>query len=970
MKKLISFAMALIIVFVGFACVMPRSFAAESGLLTYTVTDGKACITGTTDIITGAFTVPAEIDGYPVVEIGNYAFGESGKTHKISMLTISEGIKKIGHAILDHNAITTGVVYVPASLTEFYNDSFNHSLTNVVGALWIHKDNPVLYATDDGVVFKREADGRVILFLYPDFVAKNYYIVPDYVSEIGALAFIHDEDLRHIFLSKNTKVIGERAFAGCKLEEIDFGGVEKIENSAFDDCYYLEQLSLSDNVEYIGSNAFNGCARLQSVSIGKGIKEIQYNSFGRCPQLKTFEIDKSASCYIGSWMFSGDSALESVSWGDNVSFSEDLYSSFNNCKALKSIDISMGKSSRALTKTFYNCFALEELTAPRNLRYIKADTFYGCSSLKTISLPKSILHIEKNNFGHHYGFSPYYSPLETVYYEGSETDWQYVIIDEGNEALQSAKVYFNCKIYPDQTYIPADYTAVDEAIERANAIDKSLYSDESVADLEKVINSVDRTLTSDKQGVLNDYIFAIDIAMRNLKYRQADYYSVELALDAASKVRREYCTEESLAALDSAVNAVEYGLDIRRQSEVSEYARTINAALAAIKYFDANYSAVDAAVAAAAKVERSMWSDTSLARLDAAVNSVEYGLDITQQSTVDLFADSINRAIAELAYGDVTLRHDGHGVIVSATTKSLKKQTTLSVEMNDPASHEGSNFAVGGNIRSLNFYDITLFDGGEETQPKDAVTVKIRLRDGVNPLKCRVYHVTDDPVDPLVRYANTLDGNYIVFETDHFSEFAVIEVEPTLSYIAVSSEPLKTNYALGDKFDPTGLRITAALSDGSSAEVTDYYLSAVDTSTLGKKSVRVYYTKDEVTKMTAFDITVSLPEGTVTVTNAAILGADTLAYGNSTRLTLGTNDGANSYSVKWSSSDPSVAAVDANGNVTAKGRGSVTIKAEITNLDGTTVTAEKKLTCTMTFWQRVVAFFKGLFGKTKNIYFI
>ena len=53
--------------------------------------------------------------------------------------------------------------------------------------------------------------------------------------------------------------------------------------------------------------------------------------------------------------------------------------------------------------------------------------------------------------------------------------------------------------------------------------------------------------------------------------------------------------------------------------------------------------------------------------------------------------------------------------------------------------------------------------------------------------------MTDDPVDPLVRYANTLDGNYIVFETDHFSEFAVIEVEPTLSYIAVSSEPLKTN---------------------------------------------------------------------------------------------------------------------------------------------------------------------------------
>ena len=93
MKKLISFAMALIIVFVGFACVMPRSFAAEPGLLTYAVTDGKACITGTTGTITGDFTVPAEIDGYPVVEIGEGAFA---KQTGLTSVTISEGIETVG----------------------------------------------------------------------------------------------------------------------------------------------------------------------------------------------------------------------------------------------------------------------------------------------------------------------------------------------------------------------------------------------------------------------------------------------------------------------------------------------------------------------------------------------------------------------------------------------------------------------------------------------------------------------------------------------------------------------------------------------------------------------------------------------------------------------------------------------------------------------------------------------------------
>ena len=961
MKKLISFAMAIAVVFVGLVCVKPRSFAAESGLLTYTVTDGKACITGTTGTITGDFTVPAEIDGYPVVEIGNYAFYTkvNMNKHRIGNFTISEGIVKVGDYIVPNQLEAIKNIHIPSTLTQISEFSFNRS--DNVESFTVNKNNPLFYADSSGVLFKRgEIEGQDILFSYPCARPSNYYIVPDYVYKIGDYAARYAR-VKHIFLSKNTKIIGKGAFEYSKIEEIDFGGTEQIGVSSFSSCNGLTQISLPDSVESLNNSSFSYCSNLKIVTIGSGIKTI-VGSFHNCKSLEIFKIDEKAVCRINGGAFSGDKNLVSVIWGAGVYFADGSNAQFSGCTSLKSIDISENQNTSELRGAFKDCSSLEQLTAPRNLRYIKEESFYNCTSLKSVSLPKSLIEIGKNSF--------YNTPLETVYFEGSELDWKYMTIGEGNEALQNATVYFDCKIYPDLSDEPADFSAVDEAIERANALDKSLYSDESVAALEKAVNSVDKTLTADKQSTVDDYVSAINAAIRGLKYRQADYYSVEAALDAASKVRREYCTEESLAALDSAVNAVEYGLDIRRQSEVSEYARAINAALAAIKYFDANYSAVDAAVAAAAKVDRSMWSNTSLARLDAAVNSVEYGLDITQQSTVDLFADSINRAIAELAYGDVTLRHDGHGVIVSATTKSLKKQTTLSVEMKDPASHEGSNFAVGGNIRSLNFYDITLFDGGEETQPKDAVTVKIRLRDGVNPLKCRVYHVTDDPVDPLVRYANTLDGNYIVFETDHFSEFAVIEVEPTLSYIAVSSEPLKINYALGDKFDPTGLRITAALSDGSSAEVTDYYLSAVDTSTLGKRSVRVYYTKDEVTKMTAFDITVSLPEGTVTVTNAAILGADTLAYGNSTRLTLGTNDGANSYSVKWSSSDPSVAAVDANGNVTAKGRGSVTIKAEITNLDGTTVTAEKKLTCTMTFWQRVVAFFKGLFGKTKNIYFI
>ena len=115
--------MAHIIVFVGFACVMPRSFAAESGLLTYTVTDSKACITGTTGTITGNFTVPAEIDGYPIVKIGEGAFA---KQTGLTSVTISEGIETVGSDCFSdcYNLVKLTVPSTVSSLPNTYPRAF------------------------------------------------------------------------------------------------------------------------------------------------------------------------------------------------------------------------------------------------------------------------------------------------------------------------------------------------------------------------------------------------------------------------------------------------------------------------------------------------------------------------------------------------------------------------------------------------------------------------------------------------------------------------------------------------------------------------------------------------------------------------------------------------------------------------------------------------------------------------------
>lgn len=246
MKKLISFAMAIAVVFVGLVCVKPRSFAAESGLLTYTVTDGKACITGTTGTITGDFTVPAEIDGYPVVEIGNYAFYSGEKKNRIENFTISEGIIKVGDSIVPNQMVALKNIHIPSTLTEISEISFNRSYN--VESFTVNENNPLFYADSSGVLFKRgEIEGQDILFSYPCARPSNYYIVPDYAYKIGDYAARY-AGIKHIFLSKNTKIIGESAFQYSSIEEIDFGGTEQIGVLSFDSCNGLTQISLPDSV--------------------------------------------------------------------------------------------------------------------------------------------------------------------------------------------------------------------------------------------------------------------------------------------------------------------------------------------------------------------------------------------------------------------------------------------------------------------------------------------------------------------------------------------------------------------------------------------------------------------------------------------------------------------------------------------------------------------------------------------------
>ena len=131
----------------------------------------------------------------------------------------------------------------------------------------------------------------------------------------------------------------------------------------------------------------------------------------------------------------------------------------------------------------------------------------------------------------------------------------------------------------------ADYTAVNAAIEKANKIDRSKYTEESLKALDDAVAAVEKGLKESKQDKVDAMAEAINKAYAALVEKpaveeEADYTAVSAAMEKAKKIDRSKYTEESLKALDDAIAAVEKGLKESEQSKVDAMAEAINKAYA------------------------------------------------------------------------------------------------------------------------------------------------------------------------------------------------------------------------------------------------------------------------------------------------------------------------------------------------------------------------------------------------------
>ena len=211
--------------------------------------------------------------------------------------------------------------------------------------------------------------------------------------------------------------------------------------------------------------------------------------------------------------------------------------------------------------------------------------------------------------------------------EQSEVDKMAKAIEDAIAALQ---------------YKDADYTKVDAAIAKANALNKDDYKDFSA--VESAINAVVRDKNITEQSEVDAMAKAIEDAIAALQYKDADYTKVDEAIAKANALNKD--DYKDFSAVESAINAVVRDKNFTEQSEVDKMAKAIEDAIAALVYKDADYTKVDAAIAKANALKKDDYKDFS--GVEAAINAVVRGKNITEQSEVDKMAKAIEDAIAAL----------------------------------------------------------------------------------------------------------------------------------------------------------------------------------------------------------------------------------------------------------------------------------------------------------------------------------
>ncbi len=225
---------------------------------------------------------------------------------------------------------------------------------------------------------------------------------------------------------------------------------------------------------------------------------------------------------------------------------------------------------------------------------------------------------------------------------------------------------------------PADYTALDKAIEDAGKVGSELYTEETLNALTTAVNAgsaIDRDLTEEDQAIINNAADEINDAINNLKYKPINTDTYVAAQETVPADLSIY-TEDSVNAVNTAKAAIDAFLagdvNITDQTDlealVEDYEEAI-AALAVKPVEPANYAELDVAILKSGDYSVEDYTSASYTRLVNAVaagRAVRRDLTADDQGIVDAATQEILDAIEALEPKEEELKPADYKALIEA----------------------------------------------------------------------------------------------------------------------------------------------------------------------------------------------------------------------------------------------------------------------------------------------------------------
>ena len=715
-----------------------------------------------------------------VTDVADQAFGSC---KNLETIVIPETVKKLGDF---------AILYCP-SLKEIQVDDGNQ-----------------YYCTVEGVLYSKD---MATLIKYPACRPGTEYTVPDTVTKLMHVSFDSASKLVSITLPDNIIALGTDTFADCtslknirlpkNLTDMEAGGI-------FWNCSCLESIEIPDNVQVIGSSAFAYCSNLKQVTLPVGLKKLDGHAFGRCENLETITIPTGVNCLeykifegsgLQSIIFEGDAPnfheetftdITATAYypADNVTWTDDVMQDYGGNITWKPSDAS-GVCGDNLTWTFtgdtltitgngtmydysqdqvnlapwtYLGNYIKNLVIEEGVTRIGDFAFVNCSVIEKAIFPSTLKHVGE------YAFYKFIQTDGNIYHKPFKSEvnqtvrqWLGVNIEADNEGFPCWDIVSFINVSPivasgkvgDNVYWEFREDGTMELFGTG-----AMYEFGATASPRFVDLPVKDIVIGEGITTIGMNIFEV---MESASLAQT-FESITIASTIKKVEEMAFTGCRALKTITFTGNAPSFGGNCFRDVKATAYYPAGNAT----------------------------WTSAVMQNYDGNITWVPYCLE-----------HSFGDWITEGTNSHKTCFHCGyteHKVVTDSGDVEIEipEQPDLEVEV-DPVLPSEDNYVLveevldstgNQNQAILKVFDINLINSdGVHVQPSGTVKVKLPLNSSKNG-NYKVYRVNDDGT--LTNMNAYRQGNHMVFETDHFSLYVIVDEGHGHNYQPIVTAPTCT----------------------------------------------------------------------------------------------------------------------------------------------------------------------------------